>query len=107
MSTTLPIFPIKWSAGDKDPGLVLIFEEAELITNSLTVHACIKRPAPSTTLDKLLTNLTEQKALLTWDKDVDLVAGFGQLITLFTENLAGERVTLTRFTIDVLEKVCP
>lgn len=99
-----PIFPHTWTAGDKNPGLVLVFRDLQLITDGLTIKACLDRP--TTLLNKTLTNVSEQKASLTWVKDTDLVAGIGQLLTVFAENGSGERTHLFQLLVDVREKVC-
>ena len=97
-----------WTAGDKNPSLIMTFDsDIKLITDNLTVIACIERPSPSTTLEKTLVNLTEQSVQLIWDVSPDdLVAGLDQVVTLYVDNPASERTTIGKFTIDVVEP-CP
>ena len=103
----VPVFPHVWTAGDKNPGIVLVFKDLQLITQALTIKACLIRPSPATILDKTLTNTSEQKASLVWAANTDLVAGIGQEMTVFAENISGERTHLFKLLIDVRPKVCP
>ncbi len=100
-----PLFPHTWTAGDKNPGLLFVFRDLQLITDGLTIKSCLARP--TTLLSKTFTNLDEQTASLTWVKDTDLVVGVGQLLTVFSENVSGERTHLMQMLIDVREKACP
>lgn len=100
-----PVYPHVWTEGDKNPGLIFVIPNAGLIVNGLTVGVCIDRP--TTVLAKICINLSEEAAHLTWVKDVDLVAGVGQLLTAFVENVSGERTHLLQFLIDVRERKCP
>lgn len=99
------VFPHTWTEGDKNPGLILVFKNLQLITQALTIKACLDRP--TTLLTKTMTNISEQKATLTWVKDTDLVAGVGQKLTVFSENGSGERTHLLQLLIDVRDKACP
>lgn len=99
-----PIWPHVWSEGDKFPGLILVFNELTLITSGLTIKVCLERP--TTLLSKDLVNLDEQRASLIWDAG-DLVVGIGQLLTVFSENVSGERAHLAQLLLDVREKACP
>ncbi len=98
-----PLFPHTWTADDKFPGLILIFDDLTLIASGLTIKACLQRP--TTLLNKTLVNLDEQRASLIWDAG-DLVAGIGQLLTVFSENVSNERTHLAQLLLDVREKVC-
>ena len=104
-----PVFPHVWTAGDKNPGLVVVLSNANFITNGLTVKMCLERP--TTPLEKTFTNVSEEKATMAWDAtpgDPDLVAGIGQLATFFTENGSGEKTHLGQFLFDVREgSACP
>lgn len=100
-----PIFPHVWTAGDKNPGLIFVARDLQLVTDALTIKACLLRP--TTILNKTLTTLDEQQASLTWVKDLDLVPGVGQLLTVFSENGSGERTHLLQLLLDVRVKECP
>ena len=103
IATQPELFPHKWTAGDKNPGLVVTFPDLELITNGLTIKACIRRPTD--VLTKTFTNVDEYTASFSW-APTDLVAGIGQVVRFFAENGSGERTHLSEIMIDVREKDC-
>lgn len=96
--SSCPIFPHRYTEGDQNPPLIFVFKQETINLSSKTITVVLERP--NDVLEKTLTVMDEQRALLSWDA-TDLQAGIGQIATLFIENSSNQKTTMTKFVIDV------
>jgi hypothetical protein len=99
-----PIFPHEWTEGDQLPELIGVLEDIDL--TNLTVTLDIERPTTTLTKTAAILEAAQGKFKFSWD-DTDLVAGVGQVATLFVEDASNRMTTIAKFIINVLKDPTP
>ena len=102
-ATDCPTVPVLWSEGDQDPDWGGTLPGVDLSAGGTwIVRMRMVRPSGVLVKDATIVDAANGVFLFAWDA-TDLEAGPGQVVIVYLINPSGERQTLTRFKIDVIE----